>query len=451
MVVQFILNVRMGEREVISDDEDEESAAKPKPEGEKQGTTTEEPKADEPETIKPSEEPSSAAPEESAKEEPSAAPAEPQEKMEAVDNTSNGEKLNEVKETKDAPETTTPSKNVTFAESPRKKNNKTTPAKKIQVEEFFVKYKNFSYLHCEWRTEEELLKGDKRIQGKIKRFRQKRNASMNIMDFLEEESFNPDYIEVDRILDISQTPDDTGKMVTHYLVKWKALPYEDATWELEDDVDIARVEAYKQYKDPPPRNERKTRKRPGPDEWKKLEQSPIYKNDNTLREYQLEGLNWLNFSYHNNHNCILADEMGLGKTIQSLSFVDAVYKTGIRGPFLIIAPLSTIPNWQREFEGWTDLNIVVYHGSQASRNMILEYEMYYKDDKGQRIPGVYKFNVLITTFEVIISDCVDLKDINWRVCIIDEAHRLKNRVSNIIFCVYMGLLSNVWFIIAIDS
>lgn len=62
-------------------------------------------------------------------------------------------------------------------------------------------------------------------------------------------------------------------------------------------------------------------------------------------------------------NCILADEMGLGKTIQSLTFVKSVHDYGVRGPFLVIAPLSTIPNWQREFEGWTDLNVVVYHGS----------------------------------------------------------------------------------------
>ena len=129
--------------------------------------------------------------------------------------------------------------------------------------------------------------------------------------------------------------------------------------------------------------------------------------------------------------------MGLGKTIQSLSFIYETFKYGIRGPFLIIAPLSTIPNWQREFEGWTELNIIVYHGSQASRNMIMEYEMYYKDSDGERIPGVYKFNVLITTFEVIISDCYELKEIFWRCCIIDEAHRLKNRVSDIKCCFFV--------------
>lgn len=105
------------------------------------------------------------------------------------------------------------------------------------------------------------------------------------------------------------------------------------------------------------------KKKPTATAWVKLEESPVYKSNNILRPYQLEGLNWLLFSWYNGHNCILADEMGLGKTIQSLTFVDAAYKYGIRGPFLIIAPLSTIPNWQREFESWTDMNVVVYHGS----------------------------------------------------------------------------------------
>ena len=58
------------------------------------------------------------------------------------------------------------------------------PPRKIEVEEYYVKYKSFSYLHCEWRTEEELTKGDKRVNGKIKRFKMKRNQSNNMMDFV---------------------------------------------------------------------------------------------------------------------------------------------------------------------------------------------------------------------------------------------------------------------------
>lgn len=61
---------------------------------------------------------------------------------------------------------------------------------------------------------------------------------------LEEEAFNPDYTEVDRILDVMDSLDAiSGKNIRHYLVKWKALPYEDSTWELEDDVDTLKVSA----------------------------------------------------------------------------------------------------------------------------------------------------------------------------------------------------------------
>ena len=77
---------------------------------------------------------------------------------------------------------------------------------------------------------------------------------------------------------------------------------------------------------------------------------------------------------------ILADEMGLGKTIQSITFLQQVLNFGIRGPFLIIVPLSTIANWQREFELWVDMNVIVYHGTTPSRSMIQEYEMYFRDE-----------------------------------------------------------------------
>lgn len=80
-------------------------------------------------------------------------------------------------------------------------------------------------------------------------------------------------------------------------------------------------------------------------------------------------------------NCILADEMGLGKTIQSITFLYEIFLMGLRGPFLIIAPLSTITNWEREFRTWTEMNAIVYHGSQISRQMIQQYEMYHRDEQ----------------------------------------------------------------------
>lgn len=65
--------------------------------------------------------------------------------------------------------------------------------------------------------------------------------------------------------------------------------------------------------------------------------------------------------------------------------------------------------------------------SGASRNMLMEYELYYRNDRGHPMKDVAKFNVLITTFEMIITDVAELKTFNWRLCVIDEAHRLKNR------------------------
>ncbi|XP_050675614.1 chromodomain-helicase-DNA-binding protein 7-like [Leptidea sinapis] len=298
----------------------------------------------------------------------------------------------------------------------------------VDVEEYYVKYRNFSYLHCEWKTEEELYKGDKRIFSKIKRFKQKQAQQMNIFELLDDEPFNPDYIEVERILDMSENQDPANNtVVKHYLVKWKSLQYEDSTWELEEDIDVDKITQYKIFSELPPKEKWKFKKRPCPDLWTQLKESPLYKGGNTLRPYQLEGLNWLLFSWHNNRNCILADEMGLGKTIQSLTFVNAVWEYGIRGPFLIIAPLSTIPNWQREFEAWTDMNVIVYHGSQQSKSMIQEYEFFYKNENGEPNKEITKFNVLITTFEIIVTDFQELRSFNWRICVIDEAHRLKNR------------------------
>uniref|UniRef100_A0A8C3RE46 Chromodomain helicase DNA binding protein 7 n=1 Tax=Cyanoderma ruficeps TaxID=181631 RepID=A0A8C3RE46_9PASS len=285
------------------------------------------------------------------------------------------------------------------------------------------KFLYYSYLHCQWASVEELDK-DKRIQQKIKRFKAKQGQNKFLSE-IDDELFNPDYVEVDRIMDFSRSTDDNGEPVTHYLVKWCSLPYEDSTWELKQDIDQAKIEEFEKLMSREPEMERV--ERPPADDWKKSESSREYKNNNKLREYQLEGVNWLLFNWYNTRNCILADEMGLGKTIQSITFLYEIYLKGIHGPFLVIAPLSTIPNWEREFRTWTELNVVVYHGSQASRRTIQLYEMYFKDPQGRVIKGSYKFHAIITTFEMILTDCPELRNIPWRCVVIDEAHRLKNR------------------------
>lgn len=105
-----------------------------------------------------------------------------------------------------------------------------------------------------------------------------------------------------------------------------------------------------------------------------LKKQPSYLGGENLelRDYQLEGLNWLAHSWCKSNSVILADEMGLGKTIQTISFLSYLFhQHQLYGPFLIVVPLSTLTSWQREFEIWApEINVVVYIGDLMSRNTV---------------------------------------------------------------------------------
>lgn len=62
---------------------------------------------------------------------------------------------------------------------------------------------------------------------------------------MEEELFNLDYVEVDRVLEVFFCEDkDIGEFVIYYLVKWCLLLYEDSIWELKEDVDFVKIEEF---------------------------------------------------------------------------------------------------------------------------------------------------------------------------------------------------------------
>nr|KAG5696298.1 hypothetical protein BaRGS_027908 [Batillaria attramentaria] len=174
---------------------------------------------------------------------------------------------------------------------------------------------------------------------------------------------------------------------------------------------------------------------------KQLERQPSYLDDTgcTLHPYQLEGLNWLRYSWANGTDTILADEMGLGKTIQTITFLYSLYKEGhCKGPFLVSAPLSTIINWEREFELWApELYVVTYVGDKDSRTVIREHELSFDEGAvrgGSRASKLkqgcnVKFHVLLTSYELVSIDAACLGSVEWAVLVVDEAHRLKNNQS----------------------
>ena len=142
-----------------------------------------------------------------------------------------------------------------------------------------------------------------------------------------------------------------------------------------------------------------------------------------LKEYQIKGLQWMVSLYNNKLNGILADEMGLGKTIQSISLITYLIESKRQpGPYLVIVPLSTLTNWNLEFEKWAPaVKKVVYKGPPNAR----------RAQQAQIRSG--DFQVLLTTFEYIIKDRPILGKIKWVHMIIDEGHRMKNTQSKLSF------------------
>lgn len=162
--------------------------------------------------------------------------------------------------------------------------------------------------------------------------------------------------------------------------------------------------------------------------------SKEYKSGGMLRDYQVDGLNWLLRCWYQKRSSIIADEMGLGKTVQVVSFLDHIFEVeGLKGPFLVCVPLSTIEHWKREFESWSFMVTNVYHdtgGGRDMRDIIREFEWYYKG----RSRRLLKFHVLITTYDDLIRDYEELAEIAWRVVVVDEAHRLRNTNSRLLEC-----------------
>ncbi|KAF2189316.1 hypothetical protein K469DRAFT_701950 [Zopfia rhizophila CBS 207.26] len=139
----------------------------------------------------------------------------------------------------------------------------------------------------------------------------------------------------------------------------------------------------------------------------------------TLREYQHDGLDWLANLYDSGTNGILADEMGLGKTIQTISLLAylAVYRE-IWGPHLVVVPTSVMLNWEMEFKKWCPgFKILTYYGDINERKKLR---------LGWRNTGKDMYNVIITSYQLILQDAAAFKMRAWHYLILDEAHNIKN-------------------------
>ena len=139
----------------------------------------------------------------------------------------------------------------------------------------------------------------------------------------------------------------------------------------------------------------------------------------TLREYQHDGLDWLANLYESDTNGILADEMGLGKTIQTISLLAYLaVRREIWGPHLVVVPTSVMLNWEMEFKKFLPgFKILTYYGDINERK---------RKRSGWRNTGKDMYNVVITSYQLILQDAAAFKMRPWRYLVLDEAHNIKN-------------------------
>jgi len=143
----------------------------------------------------------------------------------------------------------------------------------------------------------------------------------------------------------------------------------------------------------------------------------------TLKNYQMKGLHWLVNLYHQGINGILADEMGLGKTIQAISLLTYIAETiGVWGPVLIVAPLTTLHNWNNEFIKFApNFKILPYWGV-ASERKLLRKHWNQKILSRENSP----FHIIITSYQMILQDEKYFRRIRWHYLILDEAQAIKS-------------------------
>ncbi|KAK9389256.1 P-loop containing nucleoside triphosphate hydrolase protein [Lipomyces mesembrius] len=111
--------------------------------------------------------------------------------------------------------------------------------------------------------------------------------------------------------------------------------------------------------------------------------------------------------------------MGLGKTLQTIAFLAFLRDKGSYGPFLIVAPLSTLTNWVSEIERFTpSIPALLYHGTPEERAEMRERVLFKKISE--------KFPLVVTSYSIVMNDRNLLGKLQWKYIIIDEGHRIKN-------------------------
>ncbi|MEL7143069.1 MAG: DEAD/DEAH box helicase, partial [Cyanobacteria bacterium J06573_11] len=135
-----------------------------------------------------------------------------------------------------------------------------------------------------------------------------------------------------------------------------------------------------------------------------------------LRPYQAKGVSWLSFLENWGLGACLADDMGLGKTVQLIAFLLYLkQEQALGGPVLLVCPTSVLTNWKREVSKFApnQVTTLLYHGDKRPKGSAL-------------VKAAEKLDLIITSYALVQRDLKDLKRIEWRGMVLDEAQNIKN-------------------------
>ncbi|KAH6639568.1 P-loop containing nucleoside triphosphate hydrolase protein [Boeremia exigua] len=157
-----------------------------------------------------------------------------------------------------------------------------------------------------------------------------------------------------------------------------------------------------------------------------------------LRDYQVEGVEFLHERFVRQTGAILGDDMGLGKTIQVIAFLTAAFgKTATKTDakcmrkirrdgedrwyprVLVVCPGTLMQNWEDELSKWGWWEVYRYHGNVADRKGVLSAAK-----RGM-------LEIMITTYNTYRINESDVNTIDWDCVIADECHSIKSKSSEI--------------------
>ncbi|CAD6340635.1 unnamed protein product [Miscanthus lutarioriparius] len=294
--------------------------------------------------------------------------------------------------------------------------------------QYFVKYKNLAHVHNQWVSESDIVDSTSQSSDLISKFSKRINKEKTIR-------WKQEWAEPHRLLKrrLLMPPKEAevffnslgDKFVycnVEWLVKWKDLGYEHATWELESSSFLCTPEAEelkRSYED----RFKAARKASDPSKVDKVKGGIFQQLQRLpdgcppgLDDDHLRSLNQLRVFWHNSRGAVFIDDQE--RVIKTILFVASILPHICRP--LIVSTTTSLSLWETKFNRLAaSINVVVYNGEKDVRKSIQDLE-FYED-------GSVMLQVLLSHPDAILEDIEAIERINWEAVIVDDCQN--SRVS----------------------